>query len=126
MSNADPVTPDASREAALARIERIERSLEQLAAAVRSETAALQVELGQARLSVIEMHGQAVSKPTPLTEPPVGGDAPERSAEGARLVALDLIGRGVGLQEAKERLSEAVPGIDADRVVRDVGATSGC
>ena len=125
MSNSVPQTLNASREAALGRIERIERSLEQLAVSVRSETAALQVVLGQIRLNLTEMHSHAVSGPTPLTEPPVGGDAPEGSAEGALLVALDLIGRGVGLQEANERLSEAFPGIDADRVLRHVGAASG-
>jgi hypothetical protein len=125
MSNSVPQTLNASREAALGRIERIERSLEQLAVSVRSETAALQVVLGQIRLNLIEMHSHAVSGPTPLTEPPVGGDAPGGSAEGALLVALDLIGSDVGLQEANERLSEAFPGIDADRVLRHVGAASG-
>jgi hypothetical protein len=125
MSNSPSVDPSESRSEALARIDTVERALEQLAATVRSQTAELQEELGQVRLSVIEMHSHAVSKltPTPLTEPPVGGDAPEGSTEGARLVALELVGRGITLNEAKDRLSEAFPGIDADRVLREVGAT---
>jgi hypothetical protein len=127
MSNSPSVDPSESRSEALARIDTVERALEQLAATVRSQTAELQEELGQVRLSVIEMHSHAVSKPipTPLTEPPVGGDAPEGAAEGARLVALELVGRGITLDEAKERLREAFPGIDADRVLREVGATPG-
>jgi hypothetical protein len=123
MSNPPSVEPNESRSDALARIDTVERALEQLAATVRSKTAELQEELGQVRLSVIEMHSHAVSRPTPLTEPPVGGGAPEGSVEGARLVALDLIGRGVSLEESKERLREAFPGIDAERVLREVGAT---
>lgn len=127
MSNSSSVDPNESRSEALARIDAVERSLEQLTATVRSQAAELQEELGQVRLSVIEMHSHAMTKPapTPLTEPPVGGDAPEGAAEGARLVALDLIGRGVPLGEAKGRLREAFPGIDADRVLREVGATPG-
>ena len=127
MSNSPSVDPTESRAEALARIDSVERALEQLAATVRSQTAELQEELGQVRLSVIEMHSHAVLKPapTPLTEPPVGGDAPEGATEGARLVALDLVGRGVPLDEAKDRLREAFPGIDAERVLREVGATPG-
>ncbi|MCX6371100.1 MAG: hypothetical protein NTZ58_07590 [Solirubrobacterales bacterium] len=124
MSDLPEVDPNDSRSEALARIETAERALEELAASVRSKTAELQEQLGQVRLSVIEMHSHAVSRPTPLTEPPVGGDAPEGSTEGARLVALDLVGRGVSLEESKERLREAFPGIDAERVLREVGATS--
>ncbi len=124
MSDLPEVDPNESRSEALARIETAERALEELAASVRSKTAELQEQLGQVRLSVIEMHSHAVSRPTPLTEPPVGGDAPEGSTEGARLVALDLVGRGVSLEESKERLREAFPGIDAERVLREVGATS--
>lgn len=125
MSNSSSVDPNQSRSEALARIDAAERALEQLTATVRSQTAELQEELGQVRLSVIEMHAHAISKPTSSTEPPVGGDAPEGAAEGARLVALDLIGRDVPLDEANERLREAFPGIDADRVLREVGATPG-
>ncbi len=127
MSNSPSVDPNESRSEALARIDTVERALEQLAATVRSQTAELQEELGQVRLSVIEMHSHAVTKPapTPLTEPPVGGDAPEGSAAGARLVALDLIGRGIALEQAEEQLREAFPGIDAERVLSEVGATPG-
>ena len=125
MSDSVSNNPDDARSAALARIDAAERAIEQLLASVRSSTAELQTELGQVRLSVIEMHSHAISKPTPLTEPPVGGDAPEGASEGARLVALDLVGRGVSLDEATQTLSDTFPGIDADRVLREVGATSG-
>ncbi|CAB4341327.1 unannotated protein [freshwater metagenome] len=125
MSNSPSNDPDESRTEALARIEATERGLEQLAATVRASTSELQQELAQLRLNVIEMHNHAVSRPTPLTEPPVGGDAPEGSTEGARLVALDLVGRGVALDEAKQRLIDAFPGVDAERVLREVGATPG-
>ncbi|MSX02971.1 MAG: hypothetical protein F2813_07410 [Actinobacteria bacterium] len=123
MTNSPSNDPQESRSAALARIEAVERSLEQLVASVRSSAAELQEELSQVRLSVLELHSHAVSRPTPLTEPPVGGDAPEGSVEGARLVALDLIGRGVSTDEAQEKLRQAFPGIDAVAVLRQVGAT---
>ena len=123
MSNLPSVDPNQSRSEALARIDAVERALEQLLATVRSQAAEMQEELGQVRLGVIEMHAHAVSQPTPLTEPPVGGDAPEGSTEGARLVALDLIGRGTAADEVKERLRETFPGVDADKVLRAVGAT---
>ena len=123
MSNSPSVDPSESRSEALARIDTVERALEQLAATVRSQTAELQEELGQVRLSVIEMHSHAVSKPPPAAEPAAGGDDPEGSTEGARLVALDLIGRGISTEQAKERLRETFPGVDADAVLRAVGAT---
>jgi hypothetical protein len=123
MSDLTAVDPNDSRSEALARIETAERALEELAGSVRSKTAELQEQLGQVRLSVIEMHSHAVSRPTLLTEPPVGGDAPEGSTEGARLVALDLIGRGISAEEAKARLRETFPGVDAEKVLRAVGAT---
>jgi len=125
MANSASSDPHELRTDALARIDAVERSLEQLAASVRSAAAEIQQELAEVRLSVLEMHSQAVAKPTPLTEPPVGGDAPEGSAEGARLVALDLLGRGVGPDEAKQKLIDTFPGIDADRVLQEVGASAG-
>ena len=125
MSNSPSVDPNQSRSEALARIDVVERALEQLAASVRTSTTALQQELAEVRLSVIELHGQAVSNAAALTEAPLDGDVPAGSAEGARLVALDLIGRGVDLGEAKERLGAAFPGVDAERVLSDVGATIG-
>ena len=38
-------------------------------------------------------------------------------------LALDLIGRGISTEQAKERLRETFPGVDADAVLRAVGAT---
>lgn len=123
MSDLPAADPNDSRSEALARIETTERALEELAASVRSKTAELQEQLGQVRLSVIEMHSHAVSRPTPAAEPAAGADAPEGSTEGARLVALDLIGRGISTEQAKDRLRETFPGVDADAVLRAVGAT---
>ena len=125
MSLSPSVDPNQSRSDALARIETAERALEQLAATVRSKTAELQEQLGQVRLSVIEMHTHAVSTPTPapLSEPPVADEAPDGSVEGARLVALDLVSRGIEFEQAQELLREAFPGIDAERVLSEVGAT---
>ncbi len=125
MADSLPSDPHELRTDALARIDAVERSLEQLAATVRSTAADLQHELGEIRLSVLEMHSQAVSKPAPAPEAAVGSDAPEGNVEGARLVALDLIGRGVGAEEAKQKLTDTFPGIDADRVLQEVGASAG-
>ena len=66
MTNSPSNDPQESRSAALARIEAVERSLEQLVASVRSSAAELQEELSQVRLSVLELHSHAVSRPTPL------------------------------------------------------------
>ena len=114
MSNSPSVDPSESRSEALARIDTVERALEQLAATVRSQTAELQ-EVATAETPV--------TSPTPAAEPAAGGDDPEGSTEGARLVALDLIGRGISTEQAKERLRETFPGVDADAVLRAVGAT---
>ncbi len=107
MTDSPTSDPHLAKADALARIDAIEQSLEQL------------------RLSVIEIHSHAVSRPTPLTEPPVGGDAPEGSSAGARLVALDLVSREVDEAEALKILREAFPGIDAEQVLREVSATPG-
>ena len=125
MTDSLPSDPHELRTDALARIDAVERSLEQLAATVRSTAADLQQELGEVRLSVLEMHSHAVSKPAPASEAAVGSDAPEGNVEGARLVALDLIGRGVGAEEAKQKLTDTFPEIDADRVLQEVGASAG-
>ena len=121
MNSPPSADSDQSLSEALARLEEVERGLERLAATVRAQTAELQGELGEVRLSVIALHSHAVS--SPLAEAPVVDDLAEESAEGARLVALDLIGREISLDDSKERLREAFPGIDAERVLREVGAT---
>jgi len=125
MADSPHSDPHDLRTDALARIDAVERSLEQLAATVRSTAADIQQELSEVRLSVLEMHRHAVSKPAPAPEAAVGGDAPEGNVEGARLVALDLIGRGVGAEEAKQKLTDTFPGIDADRVLQEVSASAG-
>ncbi|MFM9139004.1 MAG: hypothetical protein ACKOTH_00310, partial [Solirubrobacterales bacterium] len=58
-----------------------------------------------------------------LSEPPVGGDAPEGDVEGARLVALELVMRGESDDEARRHLESAFPGVDAAAVLEKTRAT---
>lgn len=124
-------TPDAdiAREAALARLDALEAELEQLAEHVRQTAARLRADVARARADVHDLHGALPSgppipephaEPTPRTEPPVGGDAPEGGDEGARLVALDLISRGVERAEAERELTGAFPGVDAGRLLDEL------
>jgi hypothetical protein len=73
MADSPHSDPHELRTDALARIDAVERSLEQLAATVRSTAADIQQELSEVRLSVLEMHSHAVSKPAPAPEAAVGG-----------------------------------------------------
>ncbi|MCD6726214.1 MAG: hypothetical protein LT070_03145 [Solirubrobacteraceae bacterium] len=79
---------------ALARIGAAERELAELADVVRTALARTRVELARARAAVEELGAP---------------DAPE----GARLVALDLVVRGVERQRAERELRAAFPGVDA-------------
>lgn len=136
---------DEARDAALARLEALEQELEALADTVRQRVALLRGEIAHARGSVHELHAatgerdvfddaapaapaQAAAEhvePTPLAEPPVGGDAPEGADEGARLVAFDLVTRGTGRDEAVLVLAESFPGVDAGRVYDEAAAALG-
>jgi hypothetical protein len=62
---------------------------------------------------------------SPLTEPPVGGDAPEGAEEGARLVALDLVMRGTERTRAEQELAQSFPGVDAARLLDEATRTVG-
>ena len=98
------------------------RSSTRSADTVRQRVALLRAEIAHTRGSVHELHARAATpgerevfddsggaagrargrhaEPTPLAEPPVGGDAPEGADDGARLVALDLVTRGTDRDEA--------------------------
>lgn len=137
---------DGARDAALARLEALELELEALADTVRQRVALLRGEIAHTRGSVHELHARAATgerdvfedavaapaeaaaehaEPTPLAEPPVGGDAPEGADEGARLVAFDLVTRGTDRDEAVLLLAESFPGVDAGRVYDDAAAALG-
>ena len=138
---------DGARDEALARLEALEHELEALADTVRQSVSRLRGEIAHARGGVHELHSRAAAagvlvvfadaggepadppaghaEPTPLHEPPVGGDAPEGAEDGARLVALDLVTRGTDRDEALARLSESFPGVDAGRVYDEAAAALG-
>ena len=135
---------DATRDEVLARLEGLEQELDALADTVRRTVARLRGEIAHARGGVHELHASAAvagerevfddagtepaaaveqaAQPSPLAEPPVGGDAPEGADEGARLVALDLVTRGTGRDEALLRLADSFPGVDAASVYDDAVA----
>lgn len=138
---------DGPRDDALERLEALERELDALGEVVRQRIALLRAEIAHARGSVHELHAHAAppaeletfedsgappaaaqaehAEPTPLAEPPVGGDAPEGAEDGARLVALDLVTRGTGRDEALLRLADSFPGVDAARVYDEATAALG-
>lgn len=138
---------DGARDEALARLEALEQDLDALADTVRRRVARLRAEIAHTRGSVHDLHARAAAsgeldvfadagteqaapaepqaEPTPLDEPPVGGDAPEGAEDGARLVALDLVTRGTDRDEALLRLSESFPGVDAGRVYDEAAAALG-
>lgn len=144
----DPATPaDGPRDDALERLEALEQELDALGDVVRQRIALLRAEIAHTRGSVHELHAAAAvpaeletfddsgaapaepvaehAEPTPLTEPPVGGDAPEGSEDGARLVALDLVMRETPRDEALLRLAASFPGVDAARVYDEAAGALG-
>lgn len=104
-------------DAQLERLDKIEEELNRLLAEVRAASAEIAAEIGRLRVEIPDLASapvpEAPSPPTPLTEPPVGGDAPEGDVEGARLVALELVMRGEDDEAAERHLREAFPGVDA-------------
>lgn len=141
-----PPDADVARDETLARLEALEQELEALAETVHQRVARLRGEIAHARGGVHELHARAATgerdvfedaegaaaqddephaEPTPLAEPPVGGDAPEGADEGARLVAFDLVTRGTGRDEAVLVLAESFPGVDAARVYDEAAAALG-
>ena len=113
---------DQATRAQLDRLDRIEAELNRLLAEVRAASAEIAAEIGRLRVEIPDLPAPA---PTPLPEPPVGGDAPEGDVEGARLVALELVMRGEGDEEARRHLEAAFPGVDAAAVLEQTRATIG-
>lgn len=103
--------------AELQRLDRVESQLNQLLADVRSSAAEIAAEVARLRVEIPDLAAEAAQRPTPLTEPPVGGDAPEGDLEGARLVAMELVMRGEDEATAREHLGKAFPGVDAASVL---------
>ena len=101
----------------LERLDRVEEQLGRLLDEVRAASAEIAAEIGRLRVEIPDLASAPVpevpSPPTPLTEPPVGGDAPEGDVEGARLVALELVMRGEDDEAAERHLRESFPGVDA-------------
>lgn len=117
---------DQATRAQLDRLDRIEAELNRLLAEVRAASAEIAAEIGRLRVEIPDLSAPAAAPaPTPLAEPPVGGDAPEGDVEGARLVALELVMRGEGDEEARRHLEATFPGVDAASVLEQTRATIG-
>ena len=119
----------ASREQAareqLERLDRVEEQLGRLLDEVRAASAEIAAEIGRLRVELPDLATEPppAPAPSPLSEPPVGGDAPEGDVEGARLVALGLVMRGESDEEARRHLESAFPGVDAVAVLEKTRAT---
>lgn len=119
----------ASREQAareqLERLDRVEEQLGRLLDEVRAASAEIAAEVGRLRVELPDLAAEPAPAPapSPLSEPPVGGDAPEGDIEGARLVALELVMRGESDDEARRHLESAFPGVDAAAVLEKTRAT---
>ena len=109
----------------LERLDRVEEQLGRLLDEVRAASAEIAAEIGRLRVELPDIAAAPAppSAPTPLTEPPVGGDAPEGDVEGARLVALELVMRGEDDEQARKHLQESFPGVDAANVLAQTRAT---
>lgn len=128
---------DTARDDALARLDAVERELEQLSDQLARAVGRLRGEIAHTRAGVHQLHALGATlpagppvpephaEPTPLTEPPVGGDAPEGDEEGARLVAFDLVTRGTDRAEAERELAGAFPGVDAAKLLDEAAAALG-
>lgn len=109
----------------LERLDRVEEQLGRLLGEVRAASAEIAAEIGRLRVELPDLAAEPAPAvaPTPLTEPPVGGDAPEGDVEGARLVALELVMRGEAEAEARKHLEGAFPGVDAQALLAETRAT---
>ena len=118
-----------SADSQLERLDRIEEELNRLLAAVRGASAEIAAEIARLRVDIPDLAAapapvtEVPKRPTPLTEPPVGGDAPEGDVEGARLVAMELLMRGEDEQAATKHLEEAFPGVDGASVLAQTRET---
>lgn len=107
----------------LERLDRVEEQLGRLLDEVRAASAEIAAEVGRLRVELPDIAATPAPAPTPLTEPPVGGDAPEGDLEGARLVAMELLMRGEDEETATKHLKEAFPGVDGAAVLAQTRET---
>ena len=105
---------DDHRAEALARLAALERSLSDLTQSLRGGVARLQAEVEGLRSSLEEI---------PAPEPLVAADGDGGDADGARIVALDLMLRGTPRDEAVLRLAADYPDLDAAALLDEAGAT---
>jgi hypothetical protein len=112
-------TPDAAREQALRRLDTLEAELTAFGESVQATAAGLLAELSQARAAVEQLHSAAASAAQ------AANAGAGEVGEGARLVALDLVTRGVERPQAERELTAAFPDIDPGRALDDAAATLG-
>jgi len=106
------------RHEALDRLADLEREFAGLERHLLAGLERVRDEISQVRASV-----EALPEPQAEPEPEVA--AANGDAEGARLVALDLVLSGTPRDEAVLRLAAEFPGVDAVSLLDDAGATSG-
>ncbi|HEY5143626.1 MAG TPA: hypothetical protein VII98_09005 [Solirubrobacteraceae bacterium] len=101
----------------LERLDALEDELATLVATLREGAGRLRDEIARVRASVEALPG------APAPPPPAVADTGD--AEGARLVALDLVLSGTPRDAAVLRLAAEFPGVDAAALLDEAGATSG-
>ncbi len=104
----------------LARLDALEDELAALVATLRDGASRLRDEIAHVRASI-----EALPDPRSEPEPPAAAAGAPGDAEGARLVALDLVLSGTPRDEAVLRLAAEFPGVDAAALLDEAGATSG-
>ena len=102
----------------LARLDALEDELATLVAMLRDGAGRLREEIARVRSSIEAL-------PEPASAPPAAHNGSGGDAEGARLVALDLVLSGTPRDEAVLRLAAEFPGVDAAALLDEAGATSG-
>lgn len=107
---------EGAREEALRRIDALEAEIAGFRDSVGATAAAMLTELALARAAVEQLHAVAASE---------NGGGETGVDEGARLVALDLMTRGVERAEAERELRAAFPGVDPRRALDEAAATLG-
>ncbi len=112
----------APRRDALDRLEALEREFTGMERELRAGLERVRDELFQVRAGIEAL---PELRATPAPEPPAAVTRATGDAEGARLVALDLVLSGTPRDEAALRLAAEFPGVDAAALLDEAGATSG-
>lgn len=107
---------DAAQQEPLDRLDALERELDLLAEQVTQSLSRLRAELSRARAGVHDLHA-STSTPAPA--------APAEAPEGARLIALDLVLRGVPRESAERELATGFPEVDAAALLDEAQASTG-